>query len=180
MASEKIAIYPGTFDPLTSGHLSLIRRGCEIFDRIIVAVAIDSGKAPLFTIEERVEMIKEAVNDNPKIEVEPFSGLLVEYADQKNINTILRGMRAVSDFEYEFQLALMNRKLKRHIQTVFLMTDYQWLYISSTIVKAAAKLGGDIRGMVPDNVYIRMRERYGYPYPLASPVPCSPEPPEDL
>jgi pantetheine-phosphate adenylyltransferase, bacterial len=180
MASEKIALYPGTFDPLTSGHLSLIRRGCEIFDKIIVAVAIDSAKSPLFTIEERTEMIKEAVGVNPQVEVEPFSGLLVEYADLKGVHVILRGMRAVSDFEYEFQLALMNRKLKRHIQTVFLMTDYQWLYISSTIVKAAAKLGGDIRGMVPDNVYIRMRERYGYPYPLASPVPRSPEPPEEL
>lgn len=171
MEDEKIAIYPGTFDPVTSGHVSLVRRGCAIFDKIIMAVAIDTSKNPLFTIEERVALATECFKDNPQVTVEPFSGLLVDYADRKNCQVILRGLRAVSDFEYEFQLALMNRKLKRHIQTVFLMTDYRWLYISSTVVKAAAKLGGDIRGMVPPNVYVAMRERYGYPYPLASTVP---------
>ena len=171
MDSESLAIYPGTFDPITSGHVSLVRRGCDIFQRIIVAVAVDNSKTPLFTIEERVNMAKECFADNPQVTVEPFSGLLVDYADRKNCRVLLRGLRAVSDFEYEFQLALMNRKLKKHIQTVFLMTDYQWLYISSTIVKAAAKLGGDIRTMVPPNVYIALRERYGYPYPLATPVP---------
>ncbi len=101
------------------------------------------------------------------MEEEPFSGLLVDYVEQRDARVILRGLRAVSDFEYEFQLALMNRKLKHHIQTIFLMTDYQWLYISSTIIKAAGSLGGDIRGLVPENVYRRLREEYGYPYPLA-------------
>ena len=162
-----VAIYPGTFDPLTSGHVSLIRRGCEIFDTVVVAVANDTPKTPLFTIEERVSMAAEVFAGNPKVQVEPFSGLLVDYVDRRGAKVILRGLRAVSDFEYEFQLALMNRKMKRHIQTLFLMTDYQWLYISSTIVKAAAQLGGDIKDLVPDTIYSRLREKFGYPYPLA-------------
>ncbi len=163
---ERIAVYPGTFDPLTNGHVSLIKRGRRIFDKVIVAVANDTPKSPLFSITERVAMAEDVFKDEDNIIVEPFSGLLVDYVERRGACVILRGLRAVSDFEYEFQLALMNRKLKRHIQTVFLMTDYQWLYISSTIVKAAAKLGGDIKGLVPDNVYRRLREKYGYPYPL--------------
>uniref|UniRef100_UPI0025BDC9DD pantetheine-phosphate adenylyltransferase n=1 Tax=Halodesulfovibrio sp. TaxID=1912772 RepID=UPI0025BDC9DD len=155
-----------TFDPMTMGHVSLIKRGCEIFDRVIVAVANDTPKSPLFSITERVAMAEEVFKDTPQVTVEPFSGLLVEYAERRGAHVVLRGLRAVSDFEYEFQLALMNRKLKKHIQTVFLMTDYQWLYISSTIIKAAGKLGGDIKGLVPDNVYRKLREKYGYPYPL--------------
>ncbi len=162
-----LAIYPGTFDPLTNGHVSLIRRGCEIFGNVVVAVANDTPKSPLFSIEERVNMAAEAFRDSPQVTVEPFSGLLVDYVDRRGAKIILRGLRAVSDFEYEFQLALMNRKMKRHIQTLFLMTDYQWLYISSTIVKAAAQLGGDIKGLVPDNIYMRLREKFGHPYPLA-------------
>ncbi|UZP68524.1 pantetheine-phosphate adenylyltransferase [Desulfovibrio mangrovi] len=163
---ERIAVYPGTFDPLTNGHVSLIKRGRRIFDKVIVAVANDTPKSPLFSITERVAMAEEVFKGDDNITVEPFSGLLVDYVERRGACVILRGLRAVSDFEYEFQLALMNRKLKRHIQTVFLMTDYQWLYISSTIVKAAAKLGGDIKGLVPDNVYRKLREKYGYPYPL--------------
>ncbi|OBQ46076.1 pantetheine-phosphate adenylyltransferase [Halodesulfovibrio spirochaetisodalis] len=163
---ERVAVYPGTFDPMTMGHVSLIKRGCEIFDHVIVAVANDTPKTPLFSITERVAMAEEVFKDTPQVTVEPFSGLLVEYAERRGAHVVLRGLRAVSDFEYEFQLALMNRKLKKHIQTVFLMTDYQWLYISSTIVKAAGKLGGDIKGLVPDNVYRQLREKYGYPYPL--------------
>ncbi len=163
-----VAIYPGTFDPLTSGHVSLIRRACEIFDTVVVAVANDTPKSPLFTIEERVNMAKEVFIDHPNVIVEPFSGLLVDYVDRRGAKVILRGLRAVSDFEYEFQLALMNRKLNRHVQTIFLMTDYQWLFISSTIIKAAAKLGGDIRELVPDSVYNKLREKYGYPYPLGN------------
>lgn len=162
-----IAIYPGTFDPLTNGHVSLIRRGCAIFDTVVVAVANDTPKSPLFTIEERVVMAREVFEGNPKVRVESFSGLTVDFADRIGARVILRGLRAVSDFEYEFQLTLLNRKMKRHIQTVFLMTDYQWLYISSTIVKGAAKLGGDIKGLVPDTIYSRLREKFGYPYPLA-------------
>ena len=162
----RVAIYPGTFDPLTSGHVSLIRRGCEIFDTVVVAVANDTPKSPLFTIEERVAMAQEVFKGDTNVQVEPFSGLLVDYVDRRGTNVILRGLRAVSDFEYELQLALMNRQMKRHIQTVFLMTDYRWLFISSTIIKAAAQLGGDIRNMVPDHIYRKLREKFGYPYPL--------------
>jgi len=162
-----IAIYPGTFDPLTNGHVSLIRRGCSIFDTVVVAVANDTPKTPLFTIEERVAMAREVFEGNDRVRVESFSGLTVDFADRIGAKVILRGLRAVSDFEYEFQLTLLNRKMKRHIQTVFLMTDYQWFYISSTIVKGAAKLGGDIKGLVPDTIYSRLREKFGYPYPLA-------------
>jgi pantetheine-phosphate adenylyltransferase len=161
-----VAIYPGTFDPLTSGHVSLIRRGCQIFEKIIVAVAMDSGKNPLFSIEERVEMAAEVFEGDSRVIVEPFSGLLVDYADRRGVKVLLRGLRATSDFDYEFQLALMNRKMKRHIQTVFLMTDYQWMFISSTIVKASAKFGGDIKDLVPDGVYRRLREKFDYPFPL--------------
>ena len=157
-----IAIYPGTFDPTTNGHVSLVNRGCSIFDKVIVAVAEDNNKTPLFSTEERVSMAQKCFADNPRVVVEPFSGLLVDYAERRGSTVILRGLRAVSDFEYEFQLALMNKKLKPHVQTIFLMTDYRWLYISSTIVKAAAKLGGDVRDVVPPNVFLALRDRYGF------------------
>ena len=155
-----VVIYPGTFDPLTMGHLSLIRRGRELFDEVIVAVADNTPKMPLFSLEERVDMAREALGDAPGVTVEPFSGLLVEYAAQRGATALLRGMRAVSDFEYEFQLSLMNRRLQKDIQTIFLMTDYQWLYISSTIVKAAASHGGNIKGLVPENVRQRLMAKY--------------------
>jgi pantetheine-phosphate adenylyltransferase len=162
MAEHKhtIAIYAGTFDPLTMGHLSLIRRGRELFDEVVVAVADNTPKAPLFSHEERVAMAQEAVANMKGVVVEPFSGLLVHYAAQRGATALLRGLRAVSDFEYEFQLALMNRRLDKEIQTVFLMTDYQWLYISSTIVKAAASHGGDVSGLVPNNVLKKLKEKY--------------------
>ena len=149
---ERIAVYPGTFDPFTNGHLSLVRRGLEVFDKVVVAVARDSGKNPLFTLDERVAMIRDVFRGQLRVEVEGFSGLLVEYVPSKGANTILRGLRAVSDFEYEFQMALMNRKLKPSIHTVFMMTDYRWLYISSTIIKDVAKLGGSIDGLVPESI----------------------------
>ena len=158
-----VTIYPGTFDPLTNGHVSLIHRACEIFDLVVVAVAGDTPKNPLFTVAERVSSAQEVFAGNPKVQVEPFSGLLVDYVERRGAKVILRGLRAVSDFEYEFQLALMNRKLKPRIQTLFLMTDYQWLFISSTIVKAVAQLGGDIKGLVPNAVCSRVQEKYGYP-----------------
>ena len=161
MRQERTAIYPGTFDPLTNGHLSLIRRGRALFDRIVVAVAAETPKDPLFTLEERVRLAREALGDkDPGITVEPFDGLLVDYVAKRGSHILLRGLRAVSDFEYEFQMALMNRRLRRDIQTVFLMTDYRWLYISSTIVKAAASLGGDIHGLVPECVERSLREKY--------------------
>ena len=161
MQQERIAIYPGTFDPLTNGHLSLIRRGRELFDRIVVAVAAETPKNPLFTLEERVQLARESLADSgPGIVVEPFDGLLVDYVAKRGSRILLRGLRAVSDFEYEFQSALMNRKLRRDIQTVFLMTDYQWLYISSTIIKAAAGLGGNIHGLVPECVERSLQKKY--------------------
>jgi pantetheine-phosphate adenylyltransferase len=156
---ERVAVYPGTFDPFTNGHLSLVRRGLEVFDKVIVAVARDSGKNPLFNLEERVEMIREVFRGQLRVEVEGFSGLLVDYVPSKGCNTILRGLRAVSDFEYEFQMALMNRKLKPSIHTVFMMTDYRWLYISSTIIKDVARLGGVIEGLVPESVLARVTAR---------------------
>ncbi|MFO7818145.1 MAG: pantetheine-phosphate adenylyltransferase [Thermodesulfobacteriota bacterium] len=155
-----IAIYPGTFDPLTNGHVSLIRRGLDVFGQVIVAVAYHSPKDPLFTLEQRVQMAREVFSEDKRVYVEPFSGLLIDYAREKNASAILRGLRAVSDFEYEFQMALMNRRLEREIQTVFMMTDYKWLYISSTIIKDVAKLGGDINGLVPENVEKQLQLKY--------------------
>ncbi len=165
MADEcigKIAVYPGTFDPLTNGHVSLILRGLNLFDRIVVAVAKDTTKGTVFSLEERVEMVRKALAGHERVTVEPFGGLLVEYAENRGAHVILRGLRAVSDFEYEFQLALMNRKLKRKLETLFLMTDYRWLYISSTIVKDVAKNGGDVIDLVPEVVYKALRRRYGF------------------
>jgi pantetheine-phosphate adenylyltransferase len=127
-----------------------------------VAIAYHSPKDPVFSLEERVQMAKEVFAEDKRVEVEPFTGLLIDYARKKNASAILRGLRAVSDFEYEFQMALMNRRLERDIQTVFMMTDYKWLYISSTIIKDVAKLGGDIHGLVPDNVEEQLLAHYGY------------------
>jgi pantetheine-phosphate adenylyltransferase len=159
--TERIAIYPGTFDPITNGHLSIVKRALKIFDKLIVAILINPKKVSLFSREERIDMIKEAVK-NPNVEVESFDGMLVDYAVQKNANVILRGLRALSDFEYEFQMALMNRKLNRDVQSIFLMTDYKWFYISSTIIKEAASLGGDISGLVPPHVCRKLKEKFGY------------------
>lgn len=157
------ALYPGTFDPLTNGHVSLVRRGCEVFDQIVVGVAQDTQKNTLFSLEERVELAREAFAHIPQVSVESFSGLTVDFAMKKHVKAILRGLRAVSDFEYEFQIALMNRRMQRHIQTVFLMTDYQWLYISSTIVKAVASQCADIKGLVPENVRHALAKKFSCP-----------------
>ncbi|MBE0582662.1 MAG: pantetheine-phosphate adenylyltransferase, partial [Desulfofustis sp.] len=147
-----IAIYPGTFDPITNGHLDLINRGLHLFDRIIVAIAINPGKAPLFSLEERREMILSCFAANERIEVDYVSGLLVEYAARRHAIAIIRGLRAVSDFDYEFQLALMNRKLERSVESVFLMPGFRWIFISSSIVKDAARHGGDVHDLVPEHV----------------------------
>lgn len=155
------AVYPGSFDPITNGHLSIINRGLQIFGKVIVAVAINPQKQGLFAIEERLDLIREVLGNNPDVEVDTFDGLLVEYVRRRNANVILRGLRALSDFEYEFQMALMNRRLDRDVQSVFLMTDYKWFYISSTIIKEAASLGGDISGLVPDLVCRKLKEKYG-------------------
>ncbi|MDD2220272.1 MAG: pantetheine-phosphate adenylyltransferase [Desulfoplanes sp.] len=159
-SGKRIAIYPGTFDPLTNGHVSLIRRGFDVFDSVLVGVAADTGKNPLFSLEERVQMVKEVFAREPRASVEPFSGLLMDFARQKKCKAILRGLRAVSDFEYEFQMGLMNRRLHPGAQTIYMMTDYKWLYISSTIIKNVAELGGDIRGLVPESVERRLMEKY--------------------
>jgi pantetheine-phosphate adenylyltransferase len=160
-----VAVYPGTFDPLTNGHVSLVRRAAKIFGAVIVAVAGDSHKKPLFSLEERVGIAEQVFANDEHVMVEGFRGLLVDYVKSRHCNVILRGMRAISDFEFEFQMALMNRKLDKTIETIFIMTDYRWLYISSTIVKEVAMHGGDIRGMVPDLVRERMLEKYGLPDP---------------
>ena len=159
--SEKIAIYPGTFDPVTNGHISIVNRALKIFDKIIIAILINPEKTPLFSLEERKYMIEEVLKDKPNIEFDSFDGLLVDYVIKKKSNVILRGLRALSDFEYEFQLALMNRKLNRDVQSVFLMTDYKWFYISSTIIKEAARLGGNINGLVPSIVRKKLDEKFG-------------------
>jgi pantetheine-phosphate adenylyltransferase len=159
---ERIAIYPGSFDPITNGHLSILRRALTIFDSITVAIAERPRKTTLFSLEERMEMIRESIKNDDKVFVESFSGLLVDYVASKNTNIILRGMRALSDFEYEFQMSLMNRKLNKNIQTIFMMTDYKWFYTSSTIIKEAASYGGTIKGLVPDIVCQRLKEKYRY------------------
>ena len=176
MGEERIAIYPGTFDPLTSGHESLIRRGLEVFDTVIVGVARDCGKNPLFTLDERVSIVEEVFKGTPWVKVLPFSGLLVEFAAQNKAKAILRGLRAVSDFDYEFQMALMNRKLENTVQTVFLMSDLRWMYISSTNIKNVASLGGNVRGLVPDSVLPRLRKAYALPedWPEHYSCECSP------
>jgi len=158
----KMVIYPGSFDPITNGHLSILRRALTIFDSITIAVASNPTKKTLFTSEERAEMIRESIKNDDKVFVDSFSGLLVDYVVSKKTNIILRGVRALSDFEYEFQMSLMNRKLNRNIQTIFLMTDYKWLYTSSTIIKEAARFGGTIKGLVPDLVCQKLKEKFGY------------------
>jgi len=160
---ERFAIYPGTFDPLTNGHIGIVRRGLRVFDSIIVAVAADSLKTPLFSQAERVDMAKAALINDERIVVEPFSGLLMRYAEERGACALLRGLRAISDFEFEFQTALMNRHLNQTIETVFLMTDYRWLYTSSTVVRTVAGLGGNVSNLVPPEVFARLCERFGKP-----------------
>lgn len=163
MCSKKnIGVYPGTFDPLTNGHLSLIMRSTKIFDTVFVAVAADTSKKTLFSLDERIALAQQALSGAQNVIVEGFKGLLVDYVLKCNSRTIIRGLRAVSDFEYEFQIAMMNRKLIREIQTIFLITDYQWLYISSTIVKNVASLGGDVSDLVPHGVAIALQRKYSY------------------
>jgi pantetheine-phosphate adenylyltransferase len=159
---ERAAIYPGTFDPITNGHLSVVNRALKIFDKLVIAILTNPAKKPLFTLEERIYMIKESVQNGAKIEVDTFNGLLVDYVIQKEANVIVRGLRALSDFEYEFQTALMNRKLNREVQSIFLMTDYKWFYTSSTIIKEAASFNGDVSGLVPELVNQKLKQKFGY------------------
>jgi pantetheine-phosphate adenylyltransferase len=154
-----LAIYPGSFDPVTNGHLDLIERGAKIFDRLIVSLLRNFDKDPLFTLEERLEMLREVVRPWPNVEVEMFSGLLVEYARLREANVILRGIRAVSDYEYELQMALMNRKLNPNVETVFMMPAESYSYISSRLVREIAQLGGPISSLVPAVVEERLRAK---------------------
>jgi len=156
-----IAVYPGSFDPITYGHLDLIQRALRIFDHIIVAVATNAFKQSLFTIEERMEMIRESLKDYPQVTIDSFDGLLVNYAMRQKARAVLRGLRAVTDFEYEFQLAMMNRRLEPEVETVFLMTGLRWVFLSSSILKEAAVHGGNIEGMVPEIVIQKLREKFG-------------------
>ncbi len=156
-----IAVYPGSFDPITNGHLDLIQRGLKIFDRIIVAVARNPVKKSLFSTEERMEMLRVSLQDYSQITIDSFEGLLVAYAKGQNARAILRGLRAVTDFEYEFQLAMMNRRLEPEIETVFLMTGLRWVFLSSSILKEAAIHGGNIEGMVPEIVCAKLKEKFG-------------------
>lgn len=157
---ERVAIYPGSFDPVTNGHLDIVERGLKIFDRLIVAILINPSKKFLFSLEERLAMLEESLKDFSNVEIDTFSGLLVDYAAHRKAHGILRGLRALSDFEYEFQMALMNRRLNREIQTVFLMTGLRWIFTSSSIIKEAAQFGGSIEGMVPPLVEQKIKERY--------------------
>ena len=160
--SSKVVIYPGTFDPITNGHISIISRALKIFDRLVIAILNNPQKLPLFTMEERIQMIREVLKDQRNVEVDSFNGLLVDYVIQKKTNVVIRGLRALSDFEYEFQMALMNRKLNREVQSIFLMTDYKWFYTSSTIIKEAASLGGEVSGLVPPTVCKKLKQKFGY------------------
>ena len=157
---QKVAIYPGSFDPVTNGHLDILERGLNIFDKIIVAVMHNPVKEYLFTVEERFEMLSITLKNVKNVEIDTFDGLLVDYAAQRKAQAILRGMRAVSDFEYEFQMALMNRRLNRDIQTVFLMTGLRWIFTSSSIIKEAAQFGGNIEGMVSPSVHQKIKEKF--------------------
>jgi pantetheine-phosphate adenylyltransferase len=160
---EHVAIYPGSFDPVTNGHLDLIHRGLKVFDRIIVTLLQNPKKQFLFTLEERMEMLRISLNGLPRVEVDAFNGLLVDYAALRGASAVLRGLRALSDFEYEFQMALMNRRLNRNIQTVFLMTGMRWIYTSYSIIKEAAQFGGDVKGMVPAIVHERLVAKFPPP-----------------
>jgi pantetheine-phosphate adenylyltransferase len=156
-----LAVYPGSFDPLTNGHLNIIERGVKVFDTLVVAVAVNVKKKPLFSVEERMEMIREAASAKGKtIEIDTFEGLLVDYAHKKNATAILRGLRAISDFEFEFQMAHMNRRLRPAIETVFMMTGEDHFYVSSQIVREVASFGGNLHGLVPAKVEQRLKERF--------------------
>ncbi|HZM69132.1 MAG TPA: pantetheine-phosphate adenylyltransferase [Candidatus Cryosericum sp.] len=154
------ALYPGTFDPITNGHLDIIGRGVRLFDRIIVALLRNEDKAPLLPLAERMEIVRAVVARYPSVTVDSFDGLLVDYARAHGAQSIVRGLRALSDFEYEFQMALMNRRLEPGVETVFMMPSEAYSYVSSRLVKEVARLGGDVTGLVPPEVVARLKARY--------------------
>jgi pantetheine-phosphate adenylyltransferase len=156
----RTAIYPGSFDPITNGHLDLVQRAAKLFDRVIVAVAVNDGKKPLFTLPERMELVKTSIEAFPRAEADSFDGLLVEYVDKQGGQAIIRGLRAVSDFEFEFQLALMNRKLNERVETIFMMPKDTYTFLSSRIVKEIARLGGDVSSFVPGPVRLALAAKF--------------------
>ena len=160
MAHQPVAVYPGSFDPFHVGHVAIVDRASQIFPRVIVGIHKNAGKDSLFSPEERLEIISEYYKDNDEVEVLSFSGLLINFLDELNASIIIRGMRAVSDFEYEFQMALMNRRLAPHVETVFLTPKEEYTYLSSRLVREVAALGGEVTGLVPDPVKRRLEERY--------------------
>ena len=154
-----VAIYPGSFDPLTNGHVDIIQRGARLFDRIVVAMLVNMEKSPLFTIAERIEIAREVFQGDAKVEVDTFDGLLVDYAERRHAGVIVRGLRAISDFEFEMQMALMNRRLRPEVETVFMMPAEPYTYVSSRLVKEIVALGGSVKGLVPAIVERRLREK---------------------
>jgi pantetheine-phosphate adenylyltransferase len=154
-----LAVYPGSFDPLTNGHVDIITRGARLFDRIIVAILVNAEKTPLFNMAERVEIARAVFKEYANVEVDTFDGLLVDYVERRKARVIVRGLRAISDFEFEFQLALMNRRLNSEIETVFMMPAEQYSYISSRLIKEVFALGGRVHGLVPDMVEARLRDK---------------------
>ncbi len=158
---KRVAVYPGTFDPVTNGHLDLVQRSLTIFDEVIVAIAVNPKKAPLFSVEERIELFKAVTASYKNVVIEGFDGLLVDYVKERKAVAIIRGLRAVSDFEYEMQMALMNRRLDNTIETVFLMPNEAYSFITSTIVREAASYGGDVSSLVPKVVVEKLKKRFG-------------------
>lgn len=159
----KSAIYPGTFDPMTYGHLDIIKRAANVFDELVVGVLDNKDKTPLFSVEERVNILKEATKDIPNVKVESFAGLLIDYCHEKRIHVVIRGLRAVTDFEYELQMSQMNRKLSNHeVDTVFFNTSLKYSYLSSSSVKQIAQFNGDLSAFVPKSIADRLYERYGF------------------
>jgi pantetheine-phosphate adenylyltransferase len=159
MNEPVVAVYPGSFDPLTNGHIDIIARGSRLFDRIVVAILVNIEKSPLFTVNERVEICREVFSSQPNVEVDTFDGLLVDYVRRKRATAIVRGLRAISDFEYELQMALMNRRLNSQVETVFMMPAEAYTYVSSRLVKEVVALGGSVEGLVPPVVESRLRAK---------------------
>ena len=160
MSEPRIAVYPGSFDPITNGHVDILMRALQLFDKVVVAIAENVRKAPLFSVEERKKHIFDAVAQNPRVEVDAFENLLIDYVHKRGARTVVRGLRALADFEYEFQLAHMNRRLGVNIDTIFLMTSEKDFYVSSSLVKEVAQFGGDVSGLVPEGVQRALEDRY--------------------